>query len=71
MYMQSLGYLSRLAAQSPNGDLSGMRTSSPVLHAGAALLLLFVATVLGVYKPRGVTPYGWTELQERRAVLVS
>jgi hypothetical protein len=71
MYMQSLGYLARVAAQtSSSGDLSGLRSSSPVLHAGAALLLLLVATVLGVYKPRGVTPYGWRKQQERHAVLV-
>ena len=26
--------------------------------AGAALVVLFVATTLSVYKPRGLTPYG-------------
>lgn len=30
-----------------------------VVISGAALLALFVATVLSIYKPRGVTPYGW------------
>jgi hypothetical protein len=39
---------------------------SPALHAGAALLLLLVATVLAVYKPRGVTPYGWRKLRQRQ-----
>jgi hypothetical protein len=29
-------------------------------------LLLLTATVLAVYKPRGVTPYGWRRQQERR-----
>jgi hypothetical protein len=42
----------------PNADLDAVRSVSPVLHAGAALLLLLVATVLAVYKPRGMTPYG-------------
>jgi hypothetical protein len=29
-----------------------------VADAGAALLVLLVATTLAVYKPRGMTPYG-------------
>ncbi len=41
-----------------------------MLHAGGALLLLLLATVLGLYKPRGITRYGWRKQQERRAVLV-
>ena len=59
MYMQTLGNLADLAAQATSaGDLRGLRSSSPVLHAGAALFLLLVATILAVYKPRGLTPYG-------------
>ena len=68
MYMRSLDHLADLAASS--GDLGAVRSSSPVLHAGAALLLLLVATVLGLYKPRGVTRHGWRKQQERPAVLV-
>ena len=29
------------------------------LHAGGGLAVLLVVTVLNVYKPRGMTPYGW------------
>ena len=71
MYMQTLSSLARLAAQtSSTGDPGPLRSSSPVLHAGGALLLLLVATVLGMYKPRGVTRYGWRKGQERRAALL-
>jgi hypothetical protein len=28
-------------------------------HAGGGLAVLVVVTVLNVYKPRGLTPYGW------------
>lgn len=49
-YMQTLDAL----AGSPAATMS----FSPVLHAGAALALLLVATTLAVYKPRGLTPYG-------------
>jgi hypothetical protein len=70
MYMQSLGDLARLAAKTgPGGDAAVLTSACPVLHAGAAVLLLVVATVLGIYKPRGVTPYGWRRLQPRRAPL--
>jgi hypothetical protein len=57
MYMQTLGHLADVAADR-RADLSVVRSASPLLHAGAALLLLLTATVLAVYKPRGVTPYG-------------
>ena len=53
LFMQRLGSV-----------LSG--SDAPLLHAGVALLLLLVATILSVYKPRGVTPYGWRKQRERR-----
>ena len=70
MYMQTLDYFARLAAETTlsSGDLSGLRSPSPALHAGLALLLLLVATVLAVYKPRGLTPYGRRKQYEQRAV---
>jgi hypothetical protein len=38
-----------------------------VVAAGAGLLVLLVNTVLAVYKPRGLTPYGWRQQQAQRA----
>jgi hypothetical protein len=35
--------------------------------AGAALLALLVNVTLSVYKPPGMTPYGWRKLRERRS----
>lgn len=32
---------------------------SMVLHAGGGLFVLFLAMMLSVYKPRGLTRYGW------------
>lgn len=60
-YMRTLGYLADLAAapSSFGRDPSLLRSASPALHSGAALLLLLVATVLSVYKPQGLTRYGW------------
>jgi hypothetical protein len=68
MYTQTLSSLAGVAAEPvwSSDDLALLRTPSPVMHAGAGLVLLLVATVLSVYKPRGVTPYGWRKQQERR-----
>jgi len=67
MYMQTLGSLADLAARPPlaNGDLGGLRSPSPVLHGVGAVLLLIVAALLSVYKPRGMTGYGWRKQRER------
>jgi hypothetical protein len=68
MYMQTLDHFVGVAAETPlsGGDLSGLRSPSPALHAGLALLLLLVATTLAVYKPRGMTPYGQRKQLEQR-----
>jgi hypothetical protein len=42
-------------------------SDAPPIHAAVALLLLLVATILSVYKPRGVTPYGWRKQGRRVA----
>jgi hypothetical protein len=37
-----------------------------LLHAGGGLVVLLIIQVLNVYKPRGVTRYGWRKQQEQR-----
>jgi uncharacterized protein YhhL (DUF1145 family) len=37
-----------------------------VVASGAALLVLLVLTALSVYKPQGITPYGWRKQHEQR-----
>lgn len=65
LYMETFGLMAGMAAD-PSADLAMVRNDSPLLHAVIALLLLLVATVLAVYKPRGMTRYGWRKLQEER-----
>jgi hypothetical protein len=67
MYMQTLSYLAGVAAQTTlsSDDLGVLRTPSVVLHSVLALLLLLVATVLAVYKPRGMTQYGLRRHEQR------
>lgn len=67
LYMQTLGYLADLAAATTAADsVSELRSPSVVLHAGGAVALLLLATVLSVYKPRGLTRYGQRKKQEQR-----
>lgn len=37
-------------------------------HSVGGLVVLLVATILSVYKPRGVTRYGWRKQREQRTV---
>ena len=69
LYTQTLGYLSEAAKTSVEpADLLLLRTPSPILHAGGALLLLGVAVSLSIYKPRGLTRYGQRhQLRNRQA----
>lgn len=69
LYMQTLRYLADIAARLPSStaDVSSLRSPSPVIHAGGAMVLLLVATTLSVYKPRGMTRYGQRKQHELRA----
>ena len=57
IYMKTFRSMAGVAAD-PSADLAMVRNASPLLHAALALLVLVAATVLAVYKPRGLTPYG-------------
>ncbi len=65
IYMETFSFMAGVAAD-PSADLGVVRNASPGLHAVLALLLLLVATVLAVYKPRGMTRYGRRKQQEER-----
>jgi uncharacterized membrane protein len=65
MYMQTLGYLTGVAADS-SADLVALTNGSPILHTGATIPLLLVAVTLAVYKPRGMTRYGQRRQYEQR-----
>ncbi len=68
LHMHPIGHLARVVAETTlsSGDLSGLRIQL-VANAGAALLVLLVATALSIYKPRGMTRYGRRKRQEERS----
>jgi Na+/phosphate symporter len=53
LYTQTLA---ALAGRPVSGEVLG--NPSPVVHAGAGLVLLLLAVILSIYKPRALTPYG-------------
>ena len=54
-------------AADPNTSVADLRKlGSTLVHSVGGTLVLLVILVLNVYKPRGVTPYGWRKQQEQR-----
>jgi hypothetical protein len=68
VHMRPISSVAGVAATTTlsSADLRGVRTQL-VFDAGAALLVLLVTTTLSVYKPRGLTAYGWRRQQEQDA----
>jgi hypothetical protein len=68
-HMQTVSHFAAIAAETPGASVIGL--GGELFHAGVGGLILIVVQVLNVYKPRGLTPYGWRKQQERRTVLQS
>ncbi|HYZ09917.1 MAG TPA: DUF2269 domain-containing protein, partial [Pseudonocardiaceae bacterium] len=59
---QSISYLAEVAASGADPrDLPGS-----LLHSIGGLVVLLIVTVLSVYKPRGLTRYGWRKQRRQR-----
>jgi len=67
MYMGTFRAMADVAAD-PGADVAAVRSLSPILHAGAALVVLLAAVVLSVHKPRGTTRYARRRSVQRRPV---
>ncbi len=64
LHMQTVSSLAEAAAETESADLAG--AGGELLHAGGGLLVLLVTTILGIYKPRGMTRYGRRKRHEPR-----
>jgi hypothetical protein len=51
------------AAASGSADATALR--GQLVHASLGMSLLLLTTVLGIYKPRGLTRYGWSKQHGR------
>jgi hypothetical protein len=69
LQMELISYMAGAAAEAAltSADLREARISL-VVHASGGLLVLLVNAALSVYKPRGMTRYGWRKQQEERAL---
>lgn len=66
VHLQPISYLAGVAAKTTLSSSDHQVQIQLVVVASAALLALLVATTLSMYKPRGVTPYGWRKQNEKR-----
>lgn len=64
---QTIGYHARVAADPTTTDEALRALGSTLLHSVGGTIVLLVVLVLNIYKPRGVTPYGWRRQQEQQA----
>ena len=69
LQMKLISYMARMAPETTlsSVDLHGAKIQL-VVHAAGGLLVLLVPVALSVYKPRGMTRYGWRMQHEQRAL---
>ena len=69
LQMEGIDYMAGVAAETTlsSAELLGLRRSLR-LHAAGGLVVLLVTTALSVYKPRGMTRYGWRKQHQQRAL---
>lgn len=60
--VRSVSYLADLATTS--ADPRGL--SNTLVHSGGGMLILLTTTILSVFKPRGLTRYGWRKQRQQR-----
>jgi hypothetical protein len=68
VHLKPIDYMARVAAERPLSSSDRGAQVQLIVAAGAGLLALLTATGLAVYKPRGMTAYGWRkQYQDRTA----
>lgn len=67
--MDGISHMAGVAAETTlsGGDLLGLRRSLRT-HAAGGLVVLLLLVGLSIYKPRGMTRYGWRRQQEERGL---
>ncbi|UOF91683.1 DUF2269 domain-containing protein [Fodinisporobacter ferrooxydans] len=68
VHLKPISYLAGIAAERTLSSADHPMQIQIMIVSGAALLALLVATTLSVYKPRGMTSYGWRKQHGRRKV---
>jgi hypothetical protein len=66
--VQVIRSIADIAADATTTDQQLRALPNTLIHSAGGTVLLLLITVLNVYKPRGLTPYGWRKQQEQRSV---
>jgi hypothetical protein len=67
LHMPDVSSIADVVQAADDADLAG-GLGGDLFHPGVGLLVLLVIQVLNVYKPQGLTPYGWRKQHEQRTV---
>ena len=72
IHTQPISHMAEAAAEAvlARDDLHGARIQL-IVAASAAVLALLVTTVLSIYKPRGMTRFGWRTRYQENSQIVS
>ncbi len=65
---RTIGYLADVAADPTTSGDDLRELGSTLVHSVGGTVVLLVILVLNVYKPRGMTRYGWRKRDEQRTV---
>jgi hypothetical protein len=65
LHMPTVGSMADVAEEAEGARLEAL--GGDLLHPGIGLVVLFVIQTLNVYKPPGMTRYGWRKQHEHRA----
>jgi hypothetical protein len=65
---QTISYFADIAADHTTSRDDLRALGSTLVHSVGGTVVLLVILVLNVYKPRGMTRYGWRKQQEERTV---
>jgi hypothetical protein len=66
LHMPTVSMLADMAQAVSGADLAAL--GGDLFHPSIGLLILLVVTGLNMYKPRGLTRYGWRKQHEQRTV---
>jgi hypothetical protein len=64
LHMPDVSVLADVAQEAEGPSIDGL--GGDLFHPGLGLVVLLVILMLNMYKPRGMTPYGWRKQQEER-----
>ena len=65
LHMPTVSLMAEVAQEAEGASLDQL--GGDLLHPGIGLVVLLVIQVLNLYKPPGMTRYGWRKQQEQRA----